>query len=76
MNKARRAALEKLYVKISALRAEAEEIRDEEQEAFDNMPESFQESERGEAAQNAIENLDALVSSLEEAEEFATQAGE
>ena len=35
-----------------------EEIKDEEQDAYDNLPESFQESDRGEAMTEAIENLE------------------
>lgn len=44
----------------------AESVRDEEQEALDNMPESLQQGERGEAMQEAIEQLDALVDALED----------
>ena len=32
-------------------------MRDEEQDAFDNMPESFQNGERGEAMTEAIDKL-------------------
>ena len=49
----------------SVLIGELEEIRDEEQEAFDNMPEGFQNGERGELAQEAINNLEAAIGYLE-----------
>lgn len=62
--------------KLEALREEIECIKDEEEEAFDNFPESLQESERGEAMQEAISNLeyafdsiDEVISYLEEAEQ-------
>ena len=49
----------------SVLIGELEEIRDEEQEAFDNMPEGFQNGERGELAQEAINNLETAIGYLE-----------
>jgi len=42
-----------------------EEIKDDEEECFDNLPDSLQESERGEAMQEAIDNLDSAYSELE-----------
>ena len=48
-------------------------MKDEEEDKFDNMPEGLQESERGEAMQEAIEqletacdNLDEVISALQE----------
>lgn len=35
-----------------------EEVRDEEQDAFNNMPESLQDGERGQRMQEAIDALD------------------
>lgn len=40
------------------------EVKEEEQEAFDNLPESFQEGERGELMQEAIDTLDNIESEL------------
>ncbi len=34
------------------------EVQDEEQEAFDNMPEGFQVGSRGETMQDAIDEMD------------------
>lgn len=42
-----------------------EEMRDEEESKFDNMPEGLQESERGEAIQEAIDKLGEVVDMLE-----------
>lgn len=44
-----------------------EGIRDEEQDYLDNMPESFQNSEKGEAAQGAIDALDEAIDALDAA---------
>ena len=67
MNNERRKALEEINETIGGLLAQVEELRDQENEAYDNLPESFQNSARGEAMQTAIDNLDYLQSSLEEA---------
>ena len=40
---------------------------DEENECFENMPEGLQNSERGEAAQEAIDNLESAMNNIEEA---------
>ena len=41
-------------------------MKDDEEEKFDNMPEGLQESERGEAMQEAIEQLETACDSLDE----------
>lgn len=66
MNNSRRKELSSLHEQLDFIKAEVERIRDEEQEYFDNMPESFQYGEKGEKAEAAIENLDNALSSLEE----------
>lgn len=42
-----------------------EEVRDEEQEYYDNMPESLQGGEKGEMASAAIEHLESAINDLE-----------
>lgn len=58
MNKERRKMIEKVVSKLYDLREQVESIMDEEQEAFDNMPESLQETERGERMQEVVDALD------------------
>ncbi len=65
MNKARRMRLIAVQSKLSDLKAEIEQIRDEEQEAYDNLPEGLQDSERGVSMEAAIEELDDAASDLE-----------
>jgi uncharacterized protein YukE len=67
MNKARREAIEKVAEQLSDLKDAIEALRDEEQDYFDNMPESFQGGEKGEAAESAISELDDAASSVEAA---------
>ena len=41
-----------------------EEVRDEEQDAFDNLPEGLQYSERGDMMQDAVDTLDEAIDYL------------
>lgn len=58
MNNTRRKAIQAIMNKLEEIMEEIECIKDEEQEAFDNLPESIQTSERGEAMESAVYNLD------------------
>lgn len=44
-----------------------ETIRDDEQEAYDNLPESMQGGDRGDVMQDAIQYLDEAINGVEEA---------
>ena len=73
MNKARRKAYDKiadqiavLISKVEDLKSELETIRDEEQEYYDAMPESFQNGDKGQAATDVIEKFETTLSALEE----------
>ena len=57
MNDTRRKELAAISALISEAWSRLEGVRDEEQDAFDNMPESFQNGERGEAMTEAIDKL-------------------
>lgn len=72
MNNERRKALRDLAARIdtkidelSELMSELETLKEEEQEVFDNMPESFQQGERGEKVQSAIDNLEEATSAID-----------
>ena len=47
MNKQRRDQLFEIAGKLEVLKEELEELKEEERECFENLPESLQESERG-----------------------------
>lgn len=73
MNKKRRQAIAQLVTEIEKFRAvsaaiteQVEAIRDEEQECFDNMPESLQSGRNGSTAEEAISQFEAPAESLEE----------
>lgn len=73
MNKIRRKELASIVAKLEALDAlrleikdELEAVMDEEQEALDNLPESLQESERGEQMQEYLDAMESALCDLEE----------
>lgn len=72
MNKQRRMMIEHLQEKIEEMKSQLEsidlaEVRDEEQDYFDNMPESMQGGEKGQAAEAAVDALNEAVDALQEA---------
>lgn len=76
MNNIRRTKLAKLYEELETLKSLLEEVAEEEQEAFGNIPENLQYTERYEKAEEAVDNLDTAVSALEEALESIELAQE
>ena len=67
-NAIRKATLDfeaKLEALLSEYRETLESVLDEEQEAYDNMPESIQDSERGEESYNAIDALESTIGELD-----------
>lgn len=76
MNKPRRNSLNNLYEKLAELRELLEEVKAEEEEAFDNIPESLWGTERYEISEQAIENMDLALDSLDEALSYIESAAE
>ena len=74
MNKMRRNALDDIRNGLETPMIAVEDLRDEEQEAFDNMPEGLQLSERGETMEEAIDNLDTAISDISEAMDCILEA--
>ena len=70
MNKARRKALEKISDKLMELQVDLQSVHDEEEEAYYNMPDSLQESERGDAMQEAISTMEDADGSIQEAIDY------
>ena len=66
MNKDRRNRLDEAISIIQEQLEIIEDIASEEQEAYDNLPESLQESERGETMSEYIDTLDEATASLED----------
>lgn len=56
MNAARRKERDKIIDVIDAIIERLEALKDEEEEAFDNLPDSIQQSERGQQMEENAEN--------------------
>lgn len=74
MNNIRRKQLDLIIERIAALIADVEFLVEEEQSYFDNMPEGIQCSEKGNRAEENINNLDMAVTSFEEVIEYINEA--
>lgn len=74
MNNDRRARIQALIDKLEDIKEDIDFIKDEEQESYDNMPENFQAGERGDKAQEAIDNLDYAYSQIDEVREYLEEA--
>jgi hypothetical protein len=57
--------VESLKGAVEAIRDQLTEVRDEEQDAYDNLPESIQDGERGAAMTEGIEQMEEVDSDLE-----------
>lgn len=76
MNKHRRRKLCAIKQDLSAIQGTLQDILDEEEEAFDGFPENLQESERGQAMQNAVDCMTEALDYLEEASDLLASAME
>ena len=65
MNQQRRKAINAILSNLEAQSELLAELLSEEQEAFDNMPEGLQMSEKGEAMEGGIQVLEDVHSALE-----------
>ncbi len=64
MNKERRKRLASVTPKLEEVKEELKALHEEEQKAFDNLPESLQDSERGEQMNDCIDMLDDAVDEI------------
>ena len=66
MNKPRREELEKALSLLGQARDIIESVKDDETDAYENLPESFQESERGEQMSEYIDSMDESLSYIDD----------
>ena len=74
MNKMNRKQLSDLISRIETIHEALAEIKDGEEEKFDNMPENLQDSEKGETLSEIIDFLDSASESLNESVESIQNA--
>lgn len=74
MNALRRKRIEALAAQVEDMKADLEALMEEEQDAYDNLPEAIQAGERGDRMQEVISNLsdagadlDGVIAQLQEA---------
>lgn len=67
MNKNRRKRLAEAKELLEQAFSIIEEVKDEEQEAYDNIPENLQSSERSEDIEEYIDKLEDMCTNFEEA---------
>lgn len=72
MNNARRKELtrianelETLFDQLSEVVSQLESVKEEEQETYDNMPESFQNGDKGERVTAAVDALEEAISAVD-----------
>jgi hypothetical protein len=76
MNKERRKRIEQALTALNTARVKFEVVRDDEQEAFDNMPESPQGSDKGTTMEEGIQSLEDSISPIEEAKAAVAEMAE
>jgi hypothetical protein len=76
MNNTRRKILDELVERLEEVKARLEEVRQDEEVSYDNLPEAFQEGSRGERMQEAISRMEDAFGSIEEAIDGLTEARE
>lgn len=76
MNATRRNQIAAIKEKLQTLTNELETLQEQEQEAFDNMPEGLQMGERGQKSEDAANALGDCISNLQTAVEDLEAASE
>lgn len=67
MNKERRNKIQKYVGLITEIKDGIEEIKEDEEMAFDNLPENLQGSFRGEEMEEAIDHLEEAIDNIDNA---------
>lgn len=73
MNKKRRESLTDVFDKLAEIEETLENVKEEEQESYENLPCSFQNGERGEEMQGYIEMLDEAIGYIQDASSVVEQ---
>ena len=73
MNAERRKRRDAIGEILSAIISDIEELKDDEEGALENMPESLQESERGEKMRENVVSLEEIISELESQRDYLSE---
>jgi hypothetical protein len=66
MNANRRKQIQDAIKRLEDIASEIDSIKNDEQDYYDNLPENFQNSEKGESSQSATDSLDNAFNAVEE----------
>lgn len=75
MNIKRRGIISKVAEELIGIKQSIEDVRDEEQSFFDNMPESIQQGDRGQQAEDCVSCLEEVIDFIDQAIDSANRAG-
>ena len=73
MNRQRRKRLEEAFEKVSEAMGILEEVKSEEEESYENLPDNFRDGDRGEEMQGYIEMLEEAYNYLDDANSVIEQ---
>lgn len=73
MNDERRKLLSKIAEQLSAIQGALQSIHDDEEEAFNNMPESLQQGDKGQESEQYVSDLDEMIEQVAEAQTKAEE---
>ena len=73
MNRERRKRLGEAYDKCAEIIQILEEVKSEEEDAYENLPDNFRDGDRGEEMQNYIEMIDETSGYIEDAQSVIEQ---
>lgn len=73
MNAVRRKEISRALEKLEDAKSILEAVKEEEENAYENLPGGIQDSERGERMQEAIDSLDSMLDSIDEAIDSADE---
>lgn len=76
MNDGLRKKLKEANVKLEEAKGIIEEVKNEEEEKLETMPDSFKEGEKGEKIQEGVDNLDQALNGLEDVIAYVDSAAE
>lgn len=74
MNNKRRSRIDKAVSHLEPLLDIIRDILSEEQDAYDNLPENLQDSEKGSVMEDCIQSLEDALDSIEEAVSYLEEA--
>ena len=74
MNKAKRQKLDIAADMLDRAKTIVEEVLENEQDSLNSIPENLEYSDRAEAMEEAISNLESAIFSIEEAQEAVSEA--